>query len=66
MMGMAACLFVLLPGTAQADYRLCNQTSYVLKAAIGYGEGDEIAELAKKIEETKAEANAMADYIKGQ
>lgn len=40
--GVAACLFVFLPGTAQADYRLCNQTSYVLKAAIGYGEGEKI------------------------
>lgn len=43
LISMATCLFVLLPGTAKADYRLCNQTSYVLKAAIGYGEGDKIA-----------------------
>lgn len=41
--GLAACFLALLPGTAHADYRLCNETSYVLKAAIGYGEDDKMA-----------------------
>lgn len=39
---LALCL-AFLPSPARADYRLCNQTSYVLKAAIGYGENDKIA-----------------------
>lgn len=32
--------WLALPGTAHADYRFCNRTSYVLDAAIGYSSGE--------------------------